>query len=60
MCWQCRQIEQEIEHYRGLCDRVNNEGSAKSLGILIERLEAEKRDLHILELNLPAKTSPRC
>jgi hypothetical protein len=60
MCWQCEQIDTEIEHYQGLCARAGDQGSVKCLDILIERLVAEKNELHSLKLNFSAKTSPRC
>jgi ferritin-like metal-binding protein YciE len=60
MCWQCEQIDVEIEHYRGLCARAGDEGSIKCLNILIEKLEAERNAIHNLKLNFLGKTSPRC
>jgi hypothetical protein len=48
MCWQCDQINQEIEHYRGLCARASEAQSVKSLEILIATLETEKQELHVV------------
>jgi hypothetical protein len=50
MCWQCGQIDKEIDYYRGLCARAGGEESLRSLKILIDRLEAEKARLHIERL----------
>jgi ferritin-like metal-binding protein YciE len=58
MCWKCEEIDKEIGHYRGLSARAQDEGSVKSLDILIARLEAEKKEVHIAELDIPAKTAP--
>ena len=58
MCWKCDEIDKEIGHYQGLSARTQDEGSVKSLDILIARLEAEKKGLHIAELDMPAKTAP--
>jgi hypothetical protein len=49
MCWKCEEINKEIGHYQGLSGRTTDEGSIKSLDILIARLEAEKKELHIAE-----------
>ena len=60
MCWKCREIDKEIEHYRGLSARVSDERSVKSLDILIAKLEAEKNEVHIAELDtIPKATPPR-
>jgi hypothetical protein len=58
MCWKCREIDKEIEHYRGLSARVSDERSVKSLDILIAKLEDEKKERHIAELDIDAKTAP--
>ncbi|MGA7072347.1 hypothetical protein [Bradyrhizobium sp.] len=58
MCWKCDQIDKEIEHYRGLSVRVTDEGSVKSLDILIAQLEAEKEALHIVKFKPSTKTAP--
>ena len=58
MCWKCDQIDKEIEHYRGLSVRVTDEGSVKSLDILIAQLEAEKESLHIVKFKPSTKTAP--
>jgi hypothetical protein len=58
MCWKCVQIDKEMEHYRGLSTRVSDERSVKCLDILIEKLEGEKKELHIADLDKPAKTAP--
>ena len=60
MCWQCKQIDKEIDYYRALCARAGGEGSLKSLKILIDRLEAEKARLHIDRLYSSAQTTPLC
>ena len=36
MCWRCAEIDKEIDHYRCLFARVADEGSIKSLHILID------------------------
>lgn len=46
MCWRCTEIDKEIDHYRCLFTRVLDEGSIKSLHILIDKLEAEKIQIH--------------
>jgi hypothetical protein len=56
MCWQCEQIDREIEHYRGLFARITDQRSAKGLEILIAKLEAEKNALHVVEFK--SKTVP--
>lgn len=58
MCWKCEEIDKEIGHYQGLSARTNDGGSVKSLDILIARLEAKKKEVHIAELDTPAKTAP--
>jgi hypothetical protein len=58
MCWKCEQIDKQIDHYRGLCDRVADQGSVRSLEILIGKLEADKTGLHIVEFSPPSKTAP--
>jgi hypothetical protein len=58
MCWKCEQIDKEIKHYRCLCARVTDEGSVKSLDILIAQLEADKTAQHIVIFSPPAKTAP--
>jgi len=57
MCWQCEQIDREIEHYRSLSVRTNDEGTRRSLNILIDKLEIEKVRLHVVEFKRPAKTT---
>ena len=57
MCWQCEQIDKEIERYYRLSARITDERSVKSLDILIANLEDKKRNLHIVEFKSPAKTS---
>ena len=47
MCWLCAEIDKEIDHYRCLFSRVADEGSLKSLHILIDKLKAEKIRVHI-------------
>jgi hypothetical protein len=54
MCWKCEQIDKEIGRYRDLSACINDQGSVKSLDILIERLEAEKAALHVVEFKMPA------
>jgi len=58
MCWQCEQIDREIEYYRGLFARIADQRSVRSLDILIARLEAEKRALHVVEFKSAAKKAP--
>jgi hypothetical protein len=58
MCWKCQEIDKEIEHYRGLSARVSDERSVKSLDILIAKLEGAKKVVHIVELDMDAKTAP--
>jgi hypothetical protein len=58
MCWKCQEIDKEIGHYRGLSARTTDEGSVKSLNILIAKLEGEKKELHIAERDMDAKTAP--
>jgi hypothetical protein len=58
MCWKCQEIDKEIEHYHGLSVRTTDEGSVKSLNILIAKLEGSKKELHIAELDIDAKTAP--
>lgn len=58
MCWQCQQIDREINHYGGLSVRITERASAKSLDILIANLEAEKRQLHAAESTRSADTAP--
>lgn len=57
MCWQCEVFDREIGHYRTLSARTNDEQTLKSLNILIDKLEAEKARLHVVEFKRPAKTS---
>lgn len=59
MCWKCEQIDKQIDHYRGLSDRVADQGSIRSLEILIGKLEADKTGFHIVEFSPAPKTSPR-
>jgi hypothetical protein len=60
MCWKCEQIDKEVRHYRGLSAQVTDERSVKSLDILIAKLEAEKKEVHIAELDaVPKATPPR-
>ena len=47
MCWRCAEIDKEIDRYRCLFARVLDEGSIKSLHILIDKLEDEKIQIHI-------------
>jgi len=58
MCWKCQEIDREIEHYHGLSVRTTDEGSVKSLTILIAKLEGRKKELHIAELDIDTKTAP--
>jgi hypothetical protein len=46
MCWKCEEIDRTIRHYHDLGCRITDEGSLKSLEILIARLEADKNALH--------------
>ena len=57
MCWQCEQIDKEIEHYRSLLVRTNDEGTRRSLNILIDKLQVEKVRLHVVEFKRPANTT---
>ncbi len=57
MCWKCQEIDKEIGHYQGLAARTSDEGSVKSLDILIAKLEAAKKEVHI-EFDSPSKTAP--
>jgi hypothetical protein len=38
--------------------RTTDEGSVKSLTILIAKLEGRKKELHIAELDIDTKTAP--
>jgi hypothetical protein len=38
--------------------RTTDEGSVKSLNILIAKLEGSKKELHIAELDIDTKTAP--
>ncbi len=58
MCWKCEQIDKQIDHYHGLFARITDQGSVKSLDILIAQLEAKKTALHATELESAAKTAP--
>jgi hypothetical protein len=58
MCWKCQEIDKEIGHYQDLSAQVTDERSVKSLDILIAKLEAEKKVVHIAELDAIAKTAP--
>jgi len=58
MCWKCQEIDKEMAHYQGLLARTTDEGSVKSLNILIAKLEGEKNELHIAERDIDAKTTP--
>jgi hypothetical protein len=58
MCWKCQEIDKEIAHYQDLSAQVTDERSVKSLDILITKLEAEKKVVHISELDTVAKTAP--
>jgi hypothetical protein len=58
MCWKCQEIDKEIGHYHGLSARTTDEGSVKSLNILIAKLEDKKKEVHIAELDIDAKTAP--
>ena len=57
MCWKCEQIDKGIRHYQGLSARTTDERSVKSLDILIAKLEAQKKEIHIAEVEV-AKTAP--
>ena len=60
MCWKCQEIDKEIAHYQDLSAQVTDERSVKSLDILIAKLEAEKNEVHIAELDtIPKATPPR-
>ena len=58
MCWKCDEIDKEIGHYQGLSARTQDEGSVKSLDILIARLEAEKKGLHLRRVGQACKNGP--
>ena len=57
MCWQCEVFDREIAHYRTLSARTSDEQTVKSLNILIDKLEAEKERLHVVEFKRPARTN---
>ena len=59
MCWQCDEINREIDHYRGLSTRTSDKQSIKSLDILIANLETEKTGLHSPELDVGVTALPR-
>ena len=46
MCWKCRELDAVIEYYRGLCARTADGLSLKSIHLLIEKFEVEKKALH--------------
>ena len=58
MCWKCQEIDKEIGHYRGLSARTQDEGSVKSLDILIARLEAEKKERSYRGVGHACKNGP--
>jgi len=58
MCWKCQEIDKEIGHYQGLSARTSDEGSVKSLDILIATLEAAKQEFHAEEVGPLPKTAP--
>jgi hypothetical protein len=58
MCWKCQEIDREIGHYQGLSARTTDEGSVKSLDILIAKLEGKKKEIHADELDSLPKTAP--
>jgi hypothetical protein len=59
MCWKCQEIDKQIGHYQGLSARTSDEGSVKSLHILIATLEATKKEFHP-ELEAASGTAPPC
>lgn len=58
MCWKCQEIDREIGHYQGLSARTSDEGSVRSLDILIAKLETVKIELHADEIDGLPKTAP--
>jgi hypothetical protein len=50
MCWKCAEIDKVILHYRTLIARVTDQQTLAGLEQLIEKLEAEKKDLHADEV----------
>jgi hypothetical protein len=46
MCWKCQELDTVIEHYRELTTRTADRGSQKTIQVLIERLECNKKTLH--------------
>jgi hypothetical protein len=46
MCWQCKEIDQVIEHYRALIVRTTDKLTHKNISLLIVKLESDKKNLH--------------
>jgi hypothetical protein len=46
MCSQCIEIDKRIEHYRTMAARVTDQRTLDGIGLLIERLETQKKALH--------------
>jgi hypothetical protein len=49
MCWKCEEIDKVIAHYRHLRSRVTDQATLEGIGMLIQKMEAEKRALHPAE-----------
>lgn len=46
MCEGCRKIEEKIAHYREMASYVMDQPTLDGIGVLVGRLEEEKRVLH--------------
>jgi hypothetical protein len=46
MCERCAELEERIARYREVADLILDQSALSSITLLIERCEAQKRDLH--------------
>jgi hypothetical protein len=46
MCEKCAKLEKRIGRYREVADRILDKPALASIALLIERCEAQRRELH--------------
>ena len=59
MCWQCNDIDKEIQHYRSLADRVTDAGTLQTIDILIANLQERKKAFHAEDSTTDASSAER-
>jgi hypothetical protein len=46
MCWKCQKLDEYVAHYRELERRATDPLTRESIDILVEKAEAQKKELH--------------